>query len=85
MEESASSRIALVGIIVEDPAAIEPLNQIIYDYRSAVIGRMGLPHRAKNLSIISLVLEAEPDVISALAGKLGMVPGLSVKTVYSKR
>lgn len=78
------TRIGLVGIIVEDLNATEKLNQILHDYGRHIIGRMGLPHREKNLCIISVVVDAPNDVISAFSGKLGMVEGITVKTIYSK-
>ena len=78
------TRIGLIGIIVEDLNATEKLNQILHDHGKYIIGRMGLPHREKNLSIISVVVDAPNDVISALSGKLGMIDGITVKTIYSK-
>lgn len=78
------TRIALVGIIVEEPEAAERLNGILHDYGRYIIGRMGIPYHQKNINIISVVVDAPSDVISSLAGKLGMVDGISVKTVYSK-
>ena len=78
------TRIGLIGIIVEDLNATEKLNQILHDYGSYIIGRMGLPHREKKLSIISIVVDAPNNVISALSGKLGMIKGITVKTIYSK-
>lgn len=79
------TRVALIGIIVEDIESVEKLNGLLHDYNQYIIGRMGLPYREKNISIISVVVNAEADVISTLAGKLGMVKGLNVKTVYSKK
>ena len=78
------NRVAVVGIIVESPAAVEPLNRLLHDYSGAIIGRMGIPHRARGLNIISVVMDAPQREISALSGKLGQIPGLSVKVVYSK-
>ncbi len=78
-------RIAHIGIIVEDTDSVEKLNNLLHDYGSYIIGRMGIPFREKNLSIISIVLHAPQDVISSLAGKLGMLEGVSVKTIYSKK
>ena len=77
------TRIGLIGIIVEDLNATEKLNCILHEYGSYIIGRMGLPHREKKLSIISVV-DAPNNVISALSGKLGMLKGITVKTIYSK-
>ena len=77
-------RIALVGIIVENPDAVEQLNAILHEYSGSIIGRMGIPYRKQNVCIISLVIDAPNDVISSLSGKLGMVKGISVKTLYSR-
>ena len=77
-------RIALVGIIVENPDAVERLNAILHEYSGAIIGRMGIPYREKNLSIISIAMCAPNSVISAMSGKLGMLPGVSTKTVCAR-
>lgn len=79
------TRVALIGIIVEDTDEVEKLNNLLHDYGQYIIGRMGLPYREKNISIISVVVDAEPDIISTLAGKLGMLKGINVKTIYSKK
>jgi putative iron-only hydrogenase system regulator len=79
------TRVALIGIIVEDMEMVERINQILHEYGQYIIGRMGLPYREKNISIISIVVNAEGDIISTLAGKLGMIKGVSVKTIYSKK
>ena len=78
------TRIALIGIIVEDINATEKLNTILHEHGQYIIGRMGIPYREKNVSIISVVIDATNDVISSLSGKLGMIEGINVKTVYSK-
>jgi putative iron-only hydrogenase system regulator len=78
------TRIAVVGIIVEDPDSVEKLNNVLHDYGKYIIGRMGIPYQKRNVSIISIVMDAPNDVISALSGKLGMLPNVSTKTVYSK-
>lgn len=79
------TRIAHIGIIVEDMGSVEKLNSLLHEYGSYIIGRMGIPYREKNISIISVVLNAPQDIISTLAGKLGMLKGISVKTIYSKK
>ncbi len=79
------TRIALIGIIVEDTEAAEQLNGLLHEYGQYIIGRMGIPYREKNINIISVVINANPDIISTLAGKLGMIKGVNVKTVYSKK
>ena len=78
------SRIALIGIIVSNHKSVEQVNALLSKYGSYIIGRMGLPYREKNLSIISVALDAPNNVISALSGKLGMLPGITAKTIYNK-
>ena len=78
------SRIALIGIIVEDIEASYEVNGILHDYNTYIIGRMGIPYKEKNVNIISIAIDAEHNIISSLSGKLGMVKGISVKTMYSK-
>ena len=77
-------RIALIGIIVEDLSQTETINEILHQYSDYIIGRMGIPYREKRVSIISVIIDAPNDAINSLSGKLGMVPGVSTKTVYSK-
>ena len=79
------NRIALIGVIVENQDAVEEMNHLLHDYREHIIGRMGIPHPEKILSIISLAVESDQDTISALSGKLGALDGVSTKTVYSKK
>ncbi len=78
------TRIALIGIIVENPASVEDLNRLLSQHANYIIGRMGIPYREKNISIISIAIDAPNDVISSLSGKLGMLPGISTKTTYTK-
>ena len=79
------TRVALIGIIVEDESSVERMNRILHEYAPYILGRMGVPHRERGISIISIVIEAPADRISALSGKLGMLPGISTKTVTSRR
>lgn len=78
------TRIALIGIIVENMEVVENVNQILHEYGKYIVGRMGIPYKEKKVSIISIVIDADNNVISSLSGKLGMIDGISVKTVYSK-
>ena len=77
------TRIALIGIIVDDMNATEQLNQILHAYGDYVVGRMGIPYREKNVHIISVAIDAPQDVINALSGKIGRLAGITAKTVYS--
>lgn len=80
-----STRVALVGIIVEDRDAAARINGLLHEYSEYIIGRMGIPYREKQLNVISVVLDAPQSVVSALSGKLGMIPGVSSKCVYGSR
>ena len=79
------TRIAVISIIVEQPDVVETLNAILHEYGEYIIGRMGIPYRAKTkkVNIISLAIDAPQNTISTLAGKIGKLQGISVKTAYS--
>ncbi|MBS5136244.1 MAG: iron-only hydrogenase system regulator, partial [Oscillospiraceae bacterium] len=81
MEES---RVALLGVVVENADSVEKLNELLHQYKDYIIGRMGLPYRQRGCNIISIVLDAPSDAISALSGKVGMLPGVTCKAIYSK-
>lgn len=78
------SRVALIGIIVSSKESIEQLNHLLSEYGAYIIGRMGLPYKERNISIISVAIDAPNDVINSLTGKLGMLQGISTKTIYPK-
>lgn len=78
------SRVAVIGIIVENQDSAEKINTILHEYANYIIGRMGVPYREKNISVISILMDAPQNEISALSGKLGMLPGVSTKALYSK-
>lgn len=78
-----NTRVAVMSIIVEDTNSVETLNAVLHEYSNYIIGRMGLPYKAKKINIISIALDAPQDEISALAGKIGNLNGVSVKTAYS--
>lgn len=77
------SRVAVIGIIVENPDSVQSLNEILHEYGSYIVGRMGIPYREKGIHIISIAIDAPQDVISALSGKIGRLDGVSAKTAYS--
>jgi putative iron-only hydrogenase system regulator len=81
---SLDTRVAIIAVVVEDPDSTEALNQLLHDYAEYIIGRMGVPYQKKQVSLISIMVDAPQKVVSALAGKLGMLPGVSAKTLYAK-
>ena len=78
------TRVALLGIVVENIDSVEELNSILHMYREFIVGRMGIPYHKKGINIISVAVDAPGDVISTVSGKIGMLDGVSIKTVYSK-
>lgn len=79
------TRVALIGIVVTDFNSVERLNQLLHEYGNYIIGRMGIPYKKNNLSIISVAVDAPQDIINALSGKLGTLEGISTKTIYPKK
>lgn len=78
------TRVALISIVVEKYDCIEGLNNILHKYNEYIIGRMGVPYRKKNISVISVAIDAPQDIINAISGKLGRLDGVNVKTLLSK-
>lgn len=77
------SRVAVISIIVENRESTDKLNSILHEYGDYIIGRMGIPYREREINVISVVLDAPQDTIAALAGKIGALPEVTVKTAYS--
>lgn len=77
------TRVAVMSIIVEDPELVQRLNEILHEYSGYIVGRMGIPYRARNIHMISIAIDAPQDAISALAGKIGGLKGITVKTAFS--
>lgn len=84
MDEKETKRISVLSIIVEDKASVEPLNAVLSDFSEYVVGRMGIPYREKGVSVISVVLDIPTEKANALTGKIGKLPGVSAKTLFSK-
>ncbi len=79
------TRIALIGIIVENLDSAEQVNEILHSYSRAIIGRMGIPHRERGVSVISVIVDADSETINTMAGKIGMLPDVSCKTMYTQK
>ena len=77
------TRVAVMSILVENKDAVETINAILHQYGDFIIGRMGIPYRKRQVNIISVALDAPQDTIAAMAGKMGSLPGVTVKTAYS--
>ena len=80
-----TTRVAVMSIIVEEMNSVETLNQILHENGRFIIGRMGIPYQQKGVNIISIALDAPQNTISSLAGKVGSLKGISVKTAYSAK
>ncbi len=77
------SRVAVIGIIVENSDSVQSLNDILHEYGAYIVGRMGIPYREKGIHIISIAIDAPQDIISTLSGRIGRLNGISAKTAYS--
>ena len=84
-EMEQESRIAVMAIIVENRESVDTLNHLLHEYGDYIVGRMGLPYEKKGVNIVSIALDAPNDTISALAGKIGNIPEISVKTAYASK
>jgi putative iron-only hydrogenase system regulator len=78
------TRVAVLSIIVEQDSSTAELNRLLSEAGEYIIGRMGIPYRAKGVNIISVVMDAPQDVISTLSGRIGRLRGVSARTAYSK-
>ncbi len=78
------NRVTVISIIVEDPEMAASVNSILHDFGTYIIGRLGIPYREKKISVICIVLDAPGEISSALSGKLGMLPGVSCRSITSK-
>ncbi|SEP86102.1 putative iron-only hydrogenase system regulator [Lachnospiraceae bacterium NE2001] len=77
------TRAAVIAIIVKNTESANEINNVLHEYGKYIIGRMGIPYQKKNISIISIAIDAEQDIINTLAGKIGRIEGVTTKTVYS--
>ncbi|MCI8320471.1 MAG: iron-only hydrogenase system regulator [Dorea sp.] len=78
------SRVSVISIIIKDEEAAGAVNELLHEFRKYIVGRMGIPYRERGVSIISVVLDAPGDAVSSLSGKLGMIAGVSAKTLTAK-
>jgi putative iron-only hydrogenase system regulator len=77
------TRVAIMGIIVENTESVQKLNNILHEYGEYIFGRMGIPYKEKRINVLSVAVDAPQDIISTMAGRIGKLDGISVKTAYS--
>lgn len=80
-----NKRLGVVGIVVEDRKSVTAMNRILSDYSDLIIGRMGIPYREREVSVISLIVDGSTDAIGAMTGKLGRLPGVQVKSALATK
>lgn len=78
-----NNRVAVISIIVENEDAVNELNELLHQYGQYIIGRLGIPYRAKGINIICVAIDAPGDAINTLTGALGRIPGINAKATYS--
>lgn len=76
------TRVAVIGIIVENKESVPELNSILSEFGDVILGRMGIPYHKKGVSVISIAIDAEQDTINTLSGKIGRLDGVYAKTAY---
>ena len=79
------TRVAIIGIIVENMDSVKALNEILHEYGEHIIGRLGIPYPKKQVNVITVVVDATQDVINALSGKIGRLNGFTAKTISSNK
>ncbi len=77
------TRVAVIAVIIENEESVASVNSLLHTARQYIIGRMGIPYRARGINLISIAVDAPQPVISELSGRLGQLPGVSAKTAYS--
>lgn len=80
----SETRVAIISIVVENKESTDKLNAVLHEYGEYIIGRMGIPYKQKRISVLSVVIDAPVEIINAITGKLGMIDGVSAKTLFSK-
>lgn len=78
-------RIGVVGIVIEDIENASKVNDILHSCGNIIVGRMGIPYKERNMSVISLIVDGTSDEISAMTGKLGKIQGVNVKSAITKK
>jgi putative iron-only hydrogenase system regulator len=76
-------RIGALIILVGEEADPGQINRIISEHSDMILGRQGIPLRDRSINVISLVLEGDTDRLGSLAGKLGRLQGVKVKSVMA--
>ena len=82
--EEKEKRIAIISILVSDRGVSDRVNSLLSEYGDWILGRMGIPYKEKEVSILSVALDAPLEITNALTGKLGKINGVSVKALFGK-
>ena len=77
-------RLGTINILVYDTGCVSEVNHILSLYNHCILARLGLPLRDKGVHVITIVVEATTDQISAITGKLGRLPLVEAKSMLSK-
>ena len=75
--------VALIVIIVENYKSVDALNDILHENRHAIIGRLGIPHREKKLSVMSIVLDTDDETIKKVTSDISKLDGVKVNSIIS--
>ena len=80
----SENRVAVISIIVEDRSSASQINALLSEFGDYIVGRMGVPYKCKNISVMCVIADAPAEVLNTMTGKIGMLPGVTAKTLMSK-
>lgn len=80
----SENRVAIISIIVEDRSSASQINALLSEFADYIVGRMGVPYKCKNISVMCVIADAPAEVLNTITGKIGMLSGVTAKTLMSK-
>lgn len=80
----SETRLAIISIIVEDRSRSAQINALLSEFGEFIVGRMGIPYKERKLSVMCVVVDAPAEIINKLTGKIGMLEGVTAKTLMTK-
>ncbi len=81
---AAARRIGVVGMVItnrEETAG--QVQEILSEYGSLIVGRMGIPYRERGVGVIALIVDGDTDRLGALTGRLGSLAGVHVRSALT--
>ncbi|MCD7729100.1 MAG: iron-only hydrogenase system regulator [Clostridia bacterium] len=80
----SENRVAVISIIVEDRSSAAKVNELLSEFGDYIVGRMGVPYKARGISVLCVIIDAPSEILNTLSGKIGMLKGVTAKTLTNK-